>query len=175
MIKDLEEYYQHITYINDRLAEYEDSEGNLFAVTPSNLLVAVQYQALTKQEYEQAVFNQLVPKDIICKEIEIDKIVPKNEITHNDKDKFILTTIKQKAKEVWFVSNGLGIRKAYNEKEEDKKLQTLAKELILSLAYGYARSNHASPYHELFEEADKMLYENKKIIKEKYSIPNRSN
>jgi hypothetical protein len=122
MIKDLEEYYKHIKYINDRVAEYEDEEGNYFQVTPSNLLVAVQYQALNKQEYEQAVFGQLVPKDIICKEIDIDKIIPKNEVTHNDKDKFTLTTIKQKAKQVWFVMNSVGIKKAYNDKEEALKV-----------------------------------------------------
>lgn len=122
MIKDLEEYYKHIKYINDRVAEYEDEEGNYFQVTPSNLLVAVQYQALNKQEYEQAVFQQLVPKDIICKEIDIDKIIPKNEVTHNDKDKFTLTTIKQKAKQVWFVMNSVGIKKAYNDKEEALKV-----------------------------------------------------
>lgn len=122
MIKDLEEYYKHIKYINDRVAEYEDEEGNYFQVTPSNLLVAVQYQALNKQEYEQAVFQQLVPKDIICKEVDIDKIVPKNEVTHNDKDKFTLTTIKQKAKQVWFVINSVGIKKAYNDKEEALKV-----------------------------------------------------
>lgn len=122
MIKDLEEYYKHIKYINDRVAEYEDEEGNYFQVTPSNLLVAVQYQALNKQEYEQAVFQQLVPKDIICKEVDIDKIVPKNEVTHNDKDKFTLTTIKQKAKQVWFVMNSVGIKKAYNDKEEALKV-----------------------------------------------------
>lgn len=122
MIKDLEEYYKHIKYINDRVAEYEDEEGNYFQVTPSNLLAAVQYQALNKQEYEQAVFQQLVPKDIICKEIDIDKIIPKNEVTHNDKDKFTLTTIKQKAKQVWFVMNSVGIKKAYNDKEEALKV-----------------------------------------------------
>ena len=122
MIKDLEEYYKHIKYINDRVAEYEDEEGNYFQVTPSNLLVAVQYQALNKQEYEQAVFQQLVPKDIICKEIDIDKIIPKNEVTHNDKDKFTLATIKQKAKQVWFVMNSVGIKKAYNDKEEALKV-----------------------------------------------------
>ena len=122
MTKDLEEYYKHIKYINKMVAEYEDEEGNLFAVTPSNLLVAVQYQTLNKQEYEQAVFQQLVPKDIICKEIEIDKIIPKNEVTHKDSDKYTLTTIKQKAKEVWFVANGLGIRKAYNDKETALKV-----------------------------------------------------
>ena len=118
MIKDLNEYYNNITYINEKLAEYEDDEGNLFAITPSNLLVAVQYQALNEKEYEQAVFNQLIPKDIICKEIEIDKFIPKNEITHNDKDKYTITTIKEKAKQVWFVSNSIGIRKAFNTKEE---------------------------------------------------------
>lgn len=122
MTKDLEEYYKHIKYINDKVAEYEDEEGNYFQVTPSNLLVAVQYQALNKQEYEQAVFQQLVPKDIICKEIDIDKIIPKNEVTHNDKDKFTLTTIKQKAKQVWFVMNSVGIKKAYNDKEEALKV-----------------------------------------------------
>ena len=67
------------------------------------------------------------------------------------------------------------IMEEFKEKLVYTKVDYENKELILSLAYGYARSNHASPYHELFEEADKMLYENKKIIKEKYSIPNRSN
>ena len=118
MTKDLEEYYKNITYVNDKLAEYEDKEGNLIPLTPSSLLVAVQYQTLNKQEYEQAVFNQMIPKDIICKEIEIDKLIPKSDVTHNDKDKYTITTIKQKAKEVWFVSNGLGIRKAYNNKAD---------------------------------------------------------
>ena len=122
MTKDLEKYYSHIKYINDRLAEYEDEEGNLIPLTPSGLLVAVQYQTLNKQEYEQAVFNQLIPKEFICNEIEIDKIIPKNEVTKNPKDQFTLTTIKQKAQEVWFVSNGLGIRKACNSKDEALKI-----------------------------------------------------
>lgn len=118
MTKDLEEYYKNITYINDKLAEYQDDEGNFFAINPSSLLVAVQYSTLTKQEYEQAVFQGLIPKDIICKEIEIDKPTPKNEITHKDTDKYTIVNKKVKAKEIWFISNGLSIRKAYNNKEE---------------------------------------------------------
>lgn len=66
------------------------------------------------------------------------------------------------------------IMKEFEEKLLYTKVMYQNKELLLSVAYGYARSNHSSPYHELFEEADKMLYANKKIIKEKYSIPNRS-
>lgn len=122
MTKDLIEYYKNINYINDKLAEYEDTEGNLIPLSPSSLLVAVQYQTLNKQEYEQAVFNQLIPKDIICNEIEIDKPIPKNEVTHKDSDKFTITTIKQKAKEVWFISNSLGIKKACTSKEEALKI-----------------------------------------------------
>ncbi len=63
----------------------------------------------------------------------------------------------------------------FKEKLLYTKVEYENKELILSLAYGYARSNHSSPYHVLFEEADKMLYHNKKEIKEIYKIPNRSN
>ena len=122
MTKDLEEYYENIEYLDKEIAKYEDKEGNMFFVNPSNLLVAVQYQTLNKQEYEQAVFKGLVPKDIICKEIEIDKLVPKSEITHKDSDKTTITTIKQKAKEVWFVSNGLGMTKAYNNQEQAKEI-----------------------------------------------------
>lgn len=62
-----------------------------------------------------------------------------------------------------------------NKKLLYKKVNYENKELILSLAYGYARSNHSSPYHQLFEEADIMPYANKKVIKERHSIPNRSN
>lgn len=118
MTQDLDEYYSNIRYINEGLAEYEDKEGNLFNLSPSNLLIAVQYKTFNKQEYEQAVFKQIIPKDIICNETEIDKVVPKSEITHKDSDKFTLTTIKQKVKEVWIISNGVGIHKAYTTKEE---------------------------------------------------------
>lgn len=131
MTKDLDEYYGHITYINDKVAVFEDEEGNYFQVSPSNLLVAVQYQTFNKQEYEQAVFQQIIPKDFEAKETEIDKIIPKSDVTHNDKDKFTLTTIKQKAKEAWIVMNGIGIKKAYNNKEDAlKKAKEINKKIF---------------------------------------------
>ena len=63
----------------------------------------------------------------------------------------------------------------FKEKLLYTKVEYKEKELILSVSYGYARSNHSSPYRELFEEADKMLYANKKIIKEEYNIHDRNN
>lgn len=131
MTQDLDEYYSHIRYINEGLAEYEDEEGNLFNLSPSNLLVAVQYKTFNKQEYEQAVFKQIIPKDIICNEVEIDKIIPKYEITKKPEDQYTLTTIKQKAKEVWLLSNGVGIHKAYTTKEEAlKKAKEINKKIF---------------------------------------------
>ena len=62
----------------------------------------------------------------------------------------------------------------FKEKLLYTKVEYENKELILSVAYGYARSNHSSLYRELFEEADKMLYANKKVIKDTYNIPNRN-
>lgn len=118
MISDLEEYYNHITYKSKEVAEYEDNEGTYFNVTPSNLIINVLYRELTKEEYEQAVFQQTIPKDIICNEIETTRIVPKSEITKNPKDQTILVDKKVKAKQVWIASNGLGLKKAYNDKEK---------------------------------------------------------
>jgi diguanylate cyclase (GGDEF)-like protein len=67
------------------------------------------------------------------------------------------------------------ILKEIDEKLLYRKIDYKNHELLLSVAYGYARSNHSSPYHELFEIADKMLYANKKEMKKKYNIPNRAN
>ena len=133
MTKDIEEYYNNIKYINDRIAFYRDDEGNMIPLRPSDLLVAVQYVTLNKQDYERAVFEQLIPKDIICNEIEIDKIVPKSDITKNPKDQTTLTTIKQKAKEVWIVIGGMGLKKAYNTKEQANEVADRINQKILEV------------------------------------------
>lgn len=61
----------------------------------------------------------------------------------------------------------------YNQKLVYNKIIFDEKELILSVACGYARSNHQSLYRELFKEADKKMYENKEFIKEKYKVVSR--
>lgn len=122
MTTDLEEYYKNITYINKDLATYEDSEGNYFNVNPGSLLVGVQYNKLSQKKYEQAVFNQIVPKDLICKVVDVEEIVPKSEITKNPKDQNTLVPKMVKGREFWLVTNGLGMKKAYADKESAMKL-----------------------------------------------------
>jgi len=131
MTKDLDEYYSNIEYKSKELAIYEDNEGNYFGITPSNLLVAVQYIELNSTEYKNAEFNGLIPKDFKANEIEIDRPVPKYEITKREADKYIITTKKEKVKQVWIVANGLKIQKAYNNKEEAiKRAKEINKEIF---------------------------------------------
>ena len=121
MTTDLVEYYKNITYINKDVAVYEDNEGNYFNVSPVSLFVGVQYNKLNQKQYEQAVFNQIVPKDMICKEIEITEVVPKSEITKKEKDQFTLVDKKVKGREFWLVQNSMGMKKAYPDKESALK------------------------------------------------------
>ena len=121
MTTDLVEYYKNITYINKDVAVYEDNEGNYFNVSPVSLFVGVQYNKLNSKQYEQAVFNQIVPKDMICRDVDIIEVVPKSEITKNTKDQFTLVDKKVKGKEFWLVQNSMGMKKVYSDKESAMK------------------------------------------------------
>ena len=131
MTKDLDEYYSNIEYKSKELAIYEDKEGNYFGVTPSNLLVAVQYVELDNTEYKNAEFNGLIPKDFKANEIEVLRPVPKYDITKRESDKYTLVDKKEKVKQVWFVANGLKIQKAYSSKEDAiKKAKEINEEIF---------------------------------------------
>lgn len=122
MTTDLVEYYKNITYVNKDVAIYEDEEGNYFNCNPAGLLVGVQYNKLSQKKYEQAVFNQVVPKDLICKVVDVEEIVPKSEITKNPKDQNTLVPKMVKGREFWIVTNSMQIRKAFANKESALKL-----------------------------------------------------
>ena len=116
------EYYKNITYINDKIAEYNDNEGNYFPITPSDLVVVSQRNEMNDKQFEQAKFNQLVPKDFEGNDIEITTLIPKSEETGDEKDQFTLIEKKEKGKEFWLVQNRLNIRQAFDNKEDALKL-----------------------------------------------------
>lgn len=123
MTDEIIEFYKNVRYIDERLAIYEDDKGNYVHNTPATLLVNGQYHEMTEDELEKAIFNQLVPKDMIFKDTDKKTIVKKSEITHNDKDKYTLVDKIVKAKQVWILSNGVGIKQAYNDKESARKVR----------------------------------------------------
>lgn len=61
----------------------------------------------------------------------------------------------------------------FKNKLEYQKIHFEGKELILSLAHGYAYCEEGMIYQDVFQKADENMYANKKEVKEKYNIMGR--
>lgn len=119
---DLIKFNENITKENNELAKYEDEKGNIFIIPIQSLFASCEYKELTKKEYEQMIFNRIIPKELELEEIDTIKPRLKYEITKKEEDKGVIIDAKIKAKKVWIVKNGLNLTKAYNNKEEAVKL-----------------------------------------------------
>lgn len=119
---DLIKFNENITKTNNELAKYEDDKGNIFIIPIQSLFASCEYKELTKKEYEQMIFNRIIPKELELEEIDTIKPRLKYEITKKEEDKGVIIDAKIKAKKVWIVKNVLNLTKAYNNKEEAVKL-----------------------------------------------------
>lgn len=120
MEKDLCKFYENVNILGKDFSVYEDEKGNLFTLNTINLLTRVDKLELSKEEYKVALFQQKI-QDGDYNIINIKKPVPKNEITGKDEDKFTLVDKEIAVREIWNVSNALGIVKSYANKEEALK------------------------------------------------------
>ena len=116
--ENLTEYMKKINIKNKEIAEYQDlTTGNMYVLPTAQLIVKVEKLELTKEEMDVAIFKGLIERKEYNK-IDINRKVPKNEITKNDKDKYTLIDKKIKAYELWNVTNGLGIKESFITMEE---------------------------------------------------------
>lgn len=120
MERDLCKFYENINILGKDFSTYEDEKGNLFTLNTINLLARVDKLELSKEEYKIAVFQQKV-QDGEYSIVNIKKPVPKNEITGKDEDKFTLVDKEIAVREIWNVSNAVGITKSFTTKEEALK------------------------------------------------------
>ena len=63
----------------------------------------------------------------------VDRPKPKYEATKKEEDKYTIINSKVKVHEIWNVSNGLGFKKSFNNKEDAMKLYTEINTPILEL------------------------------------------
>ena len=131
MVKDLDKFYNSLKILDKTMSIYEDKDGNYSVLPTSSLLVAVDYNEFEKNQYDVAVFNGDIPKDFKTDIKNIKKPVPKYEITKKEEDKYIITEKEAAVKPVWFVINGLKIKKAFNNKEEALKKAKEINEVII--------------------------------------------
>lgn len=116
------EFMNKTEMLSKEISIYKDEEkGIIFPLNTVNLLARVDYLELDKQEYTVAKFQNKI-EDLSYTIEEIERPVPKNEITKKEEDKFTITNKKVSVRKVWNVSNGAGIIKSFTKKEDAIKL-----------------------------------------------------
>lgn len=127
----LTEFMEKITIINKNIATYRDDEkGILFDMNTISLIPRVDRFELSAPEYEKAKFEMKI-ENLDYDIIEVDRPVPKNTITKNDKDMYTIVNNKVKVRLVWNVSNTAGVYKSFTNKDEAMKYaDNLKKDII---------------------------------------------
>lgn len=114
----LTEFMEKITILNKDIATYRDDEkGRMFEMNTISLLPKVERLELSSDEFKKAKFEMKV-EDLEYDIIEVDRPVPKNTITKNDKDMYTIVNSKVKVRLVWNVSNAIGVYKSFTNKDE---------------------------------------------------------
>lgn len=128
------EFNKKVSIINKDYAMYKDEEkGVMFPLNTVNLLARVDYLELSKEEYEKARFEMKI-ENLEYNIIETTRPVPKNTITKKDSDKYTIVDSKVSVRQVWNVSNALGIKKSFTNKEEAMQLaESLNEETLIAL------------------------------------------
>lgn len=118
MEMELSKFMENIEIINKEISIYKDTEkGMLFYLNTVQLLTIVEPLELDKEQYQIALFEKKV-EDLEYEREIIKRVVPKNTITKNDKDKYTLTNKEVIVKKVYNVANALNVKKSFVNKEE---------------------------------------------------------
>lgn len=131
MVKDLEKFYDSIRILDKTMSIYEDENGNYSVLPTSALLVGVDYNEFEADKYKIAVFEGTIPNDFKTEVKTIKKPISKYEITKKPEDKYTLVDKDVAVKPVWFVVNTLGVKRAFNNKEEALKKAKEINEVII--------------------------------------------
>ena len=118
MEKELIKFNENITKVNKDIAKYEDEKGNYYLIPIGQLMCTCEYAELDEVAYKNALFEKLIDKDTGYMKIKTTKVVDKASITKNKNDQGTLIDKEVEVSRVWFVKNGLGLTKAFANKEK---------------------------------------------------------
>lgn len=132
LTENLTEYMSKVTITNKDVSEYKDEDnGTRYIVPTGQLLGKLDYLELTEKELETAKYKLMVDKHIEYKTTMKDRPVIKSEITGKEKDKNTIVDSKVKVYQIWNVSNGLGVKQSFDNKEDAIKLYEDIKEKVI--------------------------------------------
>ena len=118
MERDLIKFNERVSKLTKEIAKYEDEKGNYMLIPTGQLLCNVEYMELDEISYKKALFEMIIDKDVEYNKITITKPVDKYTKTKNEKDKGIIIDAEVEVSQVWVVKNGLGLTKAFDNKEK---------------------------------------------------------
>lgn len=118
MERDLIKFNKNITKVTKEITKYEDEKGNYMLIPTGQLLCNVEYMELDEISYKKALFEMIIDKNIKYNKITITKPVDKYTKTKNEKDKGTIIDAEVEVSQVWVVKNGIGLTKAFANKEE---------------------------------------------------------
>lgn len=118
METNLTKFMDHITLINKDISKYEDNEkGVVFYCNTVQLLAKVENLELSKEEYQVKKFEQAID-DLEYNIEEVERPQSKYAITKKEEDRYTIVNSKVKVRQVYNVSNAIGIHKSFINKDE---------------------------------------------------------
>jgi hypothetical protein len=118
METDLTKFMDHITLINKDISKYEDDEkGVVFYCNTVQLLTKVENLELSKEEYQVKKFEQAID-DLEYNIEEVERPQSKYAITKKEEDRYTIVNSRVKVRQVYNVSNAIGIHKSFINKDE---------------------------------------------------------
>lgn len=115
---ELRKFNENVKPIENKLARYEDEEGNILILPISGLICKCEYVKVDEANRVQMEFNKDIPKDMKLNKITVTTQVFKNTITGNKRDKDTIVDQEVEVYELWRVTNGLGMKEIFDNKEE---------------------------------------------------------
>lgn len=115
---ELRKFNENVKPIENKLARYEDEEGNILILPISGLICKCEYVKVDEANRVQMEFNKDIPKDMKLNKITVTTQVFKNTITGNKRDKNTIVDQDVEVYEMWRVTNALGMKKVFNNKDE---------------------------------------------------------
>lgn len=115
---DLKKFNDTVETLENKLARYEDEEGNILILPVSGLICKCEHLKVDESNKVQMEFNKEIPKGLELKKVNVTTQVFKNTITGNKRDRNTIVDQEVEVYELWRVTNALGMKLVFNNKEE---------------------------------------------------------
>ena len=120
MTEDLCEFLDGIT-LGKKISEFDDKDGNIVPIATSQLMIVLQVEDIPTEKKQIAEFDGKLKKDVEYETVSKPVVIPKSEVTGNDKDKDLLTTEIKKFYRTYVASSMFKMKTVFSDKEEAAK------------------------------------------------------